>query len=39
MMQYDFVDGSPEIGSIAGLETKENMYLYQTHQSQDRYRR
>jgi hypothetical protein len=33
-MQYDFVDGSTEIGSISGLEMKENMYLYQP---QDRY--
>jgi hypothetical protein len=39
MMQYDFVDGSTELGDINGLETKENMHLYQTHQSQDRYRR
>jgi hypothetical protein len=39
MMQYDFVDGSTEIGGINGLETKENMNFYQTHQPQDRYRR
>lgn len=39
MMQYDFVDGSTEIGIIGGLETKENMHLYQPHQQQDRYKR
>jgi hypothetical protein len=37
MMQYDFLDASTEIGGIHGLETKENMHLYQTNQSQDRY--
>jgi hypothetical protein len=39
MMQYNFVDPSTETGGINGLEMKENMHLYQTHQPQDRYRR
>ncbi|CAF1171717.1 unnamed protein product [Adineta steineri] len=34
-MQYDFVDELTEIASFDGLETKENMHLYQTHQPQD----
>ncbi|UJR13959.1 hypothetical protein I4U23_000962 [Adineta vaga] len=35
MMQYDFVDESADIENIGNLETKDNMHLYSTHQSQD----
>ena len=35
-MQYDFFDGSTDIGGFNGLETKENMSFYSTPSSQDR---